>query len=380
MLHPLKTSQFQIARHLFHKLEQYQPMCTSVLERVYPGRVFVDRVENPRTALLTTFIESEENSTWGFLAGEPTNENFNRTLNTAIFDRQVISPKTPVILLTCDPLDWGGHLTIVMAPRTPIWMPRWHYVCRQVRYDWKTALPDGFAVQPMDDSLSKRTGLDLPDDVRSTLEKWQRITSERFQDFGFITIDENGEIPVIAGWATIDFIANGDGDLGFFTQPNYRRRGLGTIAAAAALEHGFTNGLSQIHWTCDSENQGSIHTAEKLGLERLEGYQMALLVFDETEHLGNLAYFALQAKDFALSASAFEKAIELNPESPHFIYYEAAQAMAMTGNESKALVFLSQAVKRGWKDVEHAQQCEAFTGLKKAPEWSALIKRMKNTE
>ena len=345
-----------------------------MLEGVYPGKVFVDQLENPRTALLITYIESEARSTWGFLVGDSTNANTNRALNTAIFERQVIPAVSPVVLLTCDPDDWGGQMDIVMAPYPPIWMPRWHYVCRKVHYDWGKNIPEGFTVQPMQTEMLKDKLFELPDDVRATLEKWAAAESDQFADFGFVTLDQIAEKPIIAGWATIDFVAKGQGDLGFFTQPAYRRKGLGTIAAAAALEYGLTHGISQINWTCDAENQGSIGTATKLGLERIEDYQMAMLVFDEGEHMGNLGYFAFNAKDYALSARAYEKSLELNPENPHFIYYEAAQAMAMTDNPEKAFAFLSQAFERGWKDIEHAQQCKAFANLRDLPAWQQIVK------
>jgi RimJ/RimL family protein N-acetyltransferase len=260
-------------------------MCASVLAGIYPGHVFVDNLTQPRSALLTTFIESEAHGVWGFLAGDPANDTFNRALNAAIFNRQVFSGDAPVLLLTCEPQDWGGQLATVLAPRPPIWMPRYHFISRQVGFDWRAALPQGFTVDRMSDALLQMPGLQLPEDVAATLAKWRSLQSERFTDFGFVTLDRTGVQPVIASWATVDFIADGAGDLGFFTQPDYRRRGLGTIAVAAALEHGFASGLQQVNWTCDADNPGSIRTAEKLGLERIADYTMALLLMDEKRHM-----------------------------------------------------------------------------------------------
>jgi RimJ/RimL family protein N-acetyltransferase len=133
--------------------------------------------------------------------------------------------------------------------------------------------------------------------VAATLEKWQRLAQEGFvergfMDYGFVTLDVRSERPVICSWASVDFIANGYGDLGFFTQPDYRRKGLGTIAVAATLEDGFQRGLKQVNWTCDADNPGSFHTAEKLGLERIADYQMAFLLFDEKQHLEVLQRFS----------------------------------------------------------------------------------------
>ena len=118
-------------------------MCTAVLEGVYPGKVFVDNPIRPRSALLTTYIESEASGTWGFLAG--------------------------------DPIDWGGQMDVVLSPRPPIWLSRYHFVSRKVNFDWRTALPEGFAVKPINKELANTPGLELPTDIADTLQKWQTI-------------------------------------------------------------------------------------------------------------------------------------------------------------------------------------------------------------
>jgi RimJ/RimL family protein N-acetyltransferase len=260
-------------------------MCTAVLEGIYPGRVYVDDPARPRTALLTTYIESEAHGIWCFLAGEPANDAFNQYVNTAIFSRQIISNNTPSVLFTCDPDDWGGQIDVVVAPRPPIWIPRFHFICHAGALGRRPALPPGFAVEPMSEDLNEAPGLQLPEDVVATLAKWQAMTDPRLMDFGFVILDHTRSQPVIAGWATVDFIADGAGDLGFFTQPDYRRRSLGTIAASVALDYGFTNGLQQVNWTCDADNPGSIRTAEKLGLERIGDYHQAVLIMDEKSHM-----------------------------------------------------------------------------------------------
>ncbi len=229
-------------------------MCASVLEGVYPGRVFVDNLAAPRSALLVTFIESESSGAWAFLAGDPANQVFNQALNQAIFKRQVISPKAPIVLWTCDPQDWGQNMAVVLHPQPPIWIMRYHFIARQVGYGWRPVLPEGFTVERMGTGLRQQEGLELPGDVAATLDKWDEMkrlgyTDRGFMDYGFVTLDMRVEKPVIAGWATVDFIVHGHGDLGFFTQPDYRQQGLATIAVAAALEDGFRGGLQQVNWT-----------------------------------------------------------------------------------------------------------------------------------
>ncbi len=284
-MQPLSTDQASKIGPLFQRLTQSQPMCTAVLEGVYPGKVYVDDPAQPQTALLTTYIESEAHGMWCFLAGEPANDIFNQSLNAAIFSRQIIAGSTPIVFFTCDPDDWGGQMDTVVAPRPPNWIPRYHFIGRQVSFNWRAALPPGFAVEPMSDDLRQLSGLQLPEDVAATLSKWQAVTDPRFMDFGFVILDHTSPRLVVASWATVDFIAAGTGDLGFFTQSDYRRGNLGTIAASAALEHGFATGLRQVNWTCDANNPGSIHTAQKLSLERIEDYHQAVLIMDEKRHM-----------------------------------------------------------------------------------------------
>jgi GNAT superfamily N-acetyltransferase len=281
MIYPLEPINYKVVKKLFHSLGQTQPMVSSVLEGIYPGRVYVDNVSDPETAVLLTYIESEAQGVWVFLAGDPANATFNMDLNRSIFDRQVISPQAPVVLFTCDTSAWDNYMPAVMTPAQVLRVPRWHFICRSVKQPREGVLPDGYTIQPMGKALSQLPGLELPEDMKSTIEKRNAISDDRFQDYGFVILDKTGPKPMITCWATVDFIVNGFGDLGFFTQPDYRRRGLGTMVVAAALEYGFNNkGLRQVNWTCDANNEGSLRTAQKLNLERIEDYMMYVLIFD----------------------------------------------------------------------------------------------------
>jgi len=296
MLHCLPGNQTLKAAPLFERLAHSQPMVAAVLEGVYPGKVFSDDPGQPRTALLTTAIESEAHGVWCFLAGDPANAAFNQALNAAIFSQTFFAAEVPVLFFTADPDDWGGQYPALFVPRPPVCFRRYHFIARRgiarrVAFDWRANLPEGFTVEPLDSRLRKLSGLQLPEDVATTLAKWERLRSGAspagpgFKDFGFVTLDRSKAQPAIASWATVDFVSGTAGDLGFFTRPEYRRRSLGLIAVSAALEHAFESGLQQVNWTCDADNPGSIRTAEKLGLERIEDYTQALLVMDEEEHL-----------------------------------------------------------------------------------------------
>ena len=125
MFRELSQSDFARVRPLFRALA-YQPFCTAVLARLHPGRIFVDDVETPQTACLI------REDGWSFLAGEPDNMAFNQALHTAIWERAVIDEDAAVLLFTCEPPSWQARLPAIFAPRTPVAMPRRHYLCQQL--------------------------------------------------------------------------------------------------------------------------------------------------------------------------------------------------------------------------------------------------------
>jgi len=286
----LSREHFSLVQPQFAGLSKTQPMCTAVLAGIYPGRIYVDQAEAPTAALLLTWIESETNGVWAFLAGDPSNVAFNREVNQGIRTRRIINGQTPMLFWACDPGDWGECLDQVFDPFRPIWFPRYHFLALRALPNWRVRVPEGYVVEPLADDLLLRSGLVIPPDVAATLEKWRGLRRSdtlggQFNDYGYVILDVRGDSPVIASWATVDFIANGRGDLGFFTQPEYRRQGLGVTVVSAALDAGFTRGLvQQVNWTCDADNDGSTRTAQKLGLERIADYQMAFWMLDEQRH------------------------------------------------------------------------------------------------
>jgi RimJ/RimL family protein N-acetyltransferase len=342
-----------------------------VLAGIHPGRILVDDASQPRTALVT------RDDGWCFLAGDPGNDGFNRAVNRAIRDREIVSPKASTLLFTCHPEEWEGKLGDVFAPRQPIAARRRRYACGEMRYDGRSELPAGLTIQPMDESLLKRPDLRVPDEVVQTIRRWRSIADPGIADFGFVAIQETARgTSEVASWATIDAVVEGVGDAGLFTEARHRRRGLATLTAAAALEHGLAHGLSEVNWTCAEDNAGSIRTAEKLGFERLPDYMMYYFVFDEAQHLAHLAYQLLESGRAREAIDALEQSLALTDDPPYWLYHDAARAWAALAEPAEALKALNQAVDRGWCDADGTRACQEFKPLHRLPEWEAVLERM----
>jgi RimJ/RimL family protein N-acetyltransferase len=373
MIYELDPSKYEAARSLFNVLEEYQPMCSAVLEGVYPGKVFVDDLNKPGSAFLCTFITSEDDGVWGFLAGEPSNDVFNNALNKAIHNREIISEKASIVFLTCHPEDWFGQLPIVFHPRQPIPMLRRHYECHEFASDWRSDVPEDYDIRRLDESLLTHPKLKIPDEISKMLKKWRSISDPRLNDFGLVCIHGDR----IVSWATMDFISGGVGEAGIFTLEGYRRQGLATVVTAAAVEHGLSHDLSKINWTCTESNIASIRTAEKLGFVRRRDYMMYYMIFDEVEHLGNLAYSYLLSEHYREAVDIFEENLALRDGLPIWAYYDVARGWAGLGNQEKMFVYLNTLAERGWTGVESLEGCKEFVPWRETPEWISLLERMR---
>jgi RimJ/RimL family protein N-acetyltransferase len=382
MIHKLDRGQVAAARSLFRPLIEYQPACAAVLDGTYLGTVFADDPDQPQTAFLTTFLSA--GTMWGFLVGN-SNDTFNRALNEAIFGRRIIDGGVSSLLLTCHPEDWYGQLPVVCNPRQPAPMPRRHYVSRALDYDWEATLAEGFSIHPMDGSLLDRPNVHLPGDVREVLDRWRSVPVERLRDFGFVVVHEGPASGPASGkhgaevvsWATVDFVSGDTGDIGFFTEERYRRRGLATAVAAAALEYGLAHGLSRISWTCSEDNLGSIRIAERLGCERERDYVMHVLSLDQAQNLAEMAYASLMQGRYRQAVDLLEQYRALRGDPPAWYDHDLARAWAGLGNREEAFECMTRAVERGWTSIEETEGCSEFESLHGSPQWQALLARLR---
>jgi len=58
-------------------------------------------------------------------------------------------------------------------------------------------------------------------------------------------------------------------EVGIYTAPDHRGKGLATAAVAAAVEHCLQRGIDHIGWHCWSPNEASFRTARRVGFEHV---------------------------------------------------------------------------------------------------------------
>jgi len=293
VIYELNKADYEKVRPLFHPLA-WHLTSAAVLNGNSPGKVFVDDPGTPQTA----FMFSPEGS---YLAGNPDNDAFNRAFNHAIHTGEVPGEKVNALFFVYHPESWEARLAALFDPRPPIAMQsrchvmkqprrhvmkqprrhvmkRRHYVCRQVRYDWRANLPDGFAVRRITEALLSQAGLSIPDHVHSWMENnWGSTADFLERGFGFVTIHDDQAV----SWSLADCVSGDACEIGIRTAEGFRRRGLAAITAAAAVEYALSSGLAMVGWHCPEDNHGSIGTAEKVGFEKESDYTMYYILLQQ---------------------------------------------------------------------------------------------------
>jgi RimJ/RimL family protein N-acetyltransferase len=342
----------------------------AVLDGNNPGRVLVDDPANPQTA----FMFSPEGC---YLVGNPDNDTFNCALNNAIYAREVLGEKVNALWFVYHPESWKARLAALLDPRPPIEMLRRHYVCRELKYDWRANVPDGFAVRRINEALLNRAGLKIPDHVHGWMENnWGSRADFLQSGFGFSTVHGDE----VVSWSLADCISGDACEIGIHTVEAFRRRGLAAITAAATVDYALANGFSMVGWHCAEENLGSIGTAEKVGFEKERDYAMYYIFLDEAYHLAEMGYVAFKAGRHQETAGLYERVFAVSGNPPNYFYYLAARAWSALGNRDKAFEYLNAAVDHGWANINHMQDCREFGKLHGTLEWENVLERVRQNE
>jgi RimJ/RimL family protein N-acetyltransferase len=374
MIHELRPADFEKARPAFGPEMAYNLIVSAVLDGSSPGRVWVDDPAQPRAAFL-----------WGaegwYLDGAP-NAAFAEALNPLIMTeirRQVLAVGQAEFFLGYESPGWAALEAAIFAGAPSILRnPRRHYVCRALAVDWQALLPAGYEVARIDADLLARPGLDVPEHVHSWMGcNWGGAEAFFARGFGFATLCDHA----IVSWSLADCISRGQAEIGIQTRPDYRRRGLATITAAAAVEYALGSGLEAVGWHCNEINRGSIGVAEKVGFALERHYTHHYFYFDPANHLAEQGWIAFRAGDYRETVACYARVFpEWDAErfgpAPDYLYILAGRAWAALGEPGRALEFLNAAVDAGWDDREDARAIPEFAALHGTPGWAALLARL----
>jgi tetratricopeptide (TPR) repeat protein len=279
MIQELMEKEFHKVKHLFEEKPFIEGL-RSILERiVVPKQVFVDKKDDPQTAVIVVFLHTDLRI-WLYFGGRADNEEFNKEFRRMLYEEPILKDKEEKLVEFCGELSNRGWEEGVQSVfKDPYQENRLYFEIKELKLkNWRDFIPEGYSVELIDLSLMEKDH--LKSDMwynylfYGTLRTHWFPFEEGLKDIrGFLLVREDQEVVsfCVLGYLTKDndIEVNGIGTLG-----EYRRRDFASIVGAATVEYCLPK-YKTIRWVCSSTNVGSYKTAERIGYERIGEYKRA---------------------------------------------------------------------------------------------------------
>ncbi len=371
MFQELDPSQFEGIRSLFQNFD-YSLSILAAIEGNNPGRIFVDNPHEARTALALTvegYLLAGESEDLEIIGG------LQRLFKERIFTGEVYVNGNQSMSLAVHPQSWEERLPELIPTHEVEINERYHYLCRELKFDWRNHIPEEYFVRRVDRAFQADPEIIFP----GALSEWMDFeavwwSKEEFYSKGISFAVLHGN--EVVAWCTPDCVAGDRIDVGIITHRAHRRKGLAAVAVAATVEECLKQGFGAIGWHCNADNTGSWKTAEKVGFYRNREYSYYYYMYDPIDHLAELGWYYYKRGKYEKTVNYYEQVFTLRDENADYYYHLAASAWALLGNVGKALKYLKEAARAGWSHAEWTKSQEEFEILHGMSAWDAVLTQM----
>src|SRR4030043_24528 len=383
MMYELEKRNYSKVLPLFRELE-WNLITRAVVEGTSPGRVYVDRVEDPRTAFMST-VEGY------YLAGNVNDSEFNTSLNKLILDSlfagDTVRKNETDVAIGFHPSSWGNRMPTIFRGRTPLTTARRHYICSELKANnWEDCVPEGFQVKRIEEELLRIPRLEIPEHVTDWMKtNWGSISAFLERGFGFCALHDKK----IVSWSLADCASSNACEIGIHTREDYRRQGLAALTVAATVDYALSGRFRYVGWHCDEYNLPSIKTAEKMGFKLERKYIQFYACSNEAHHLEETAQAHFRAGRYGEAVASYEKFFATPQEQlPNWLratlprelgvhYFRVASAKAFIGDRNGAMEYLEKAIDNGWLYIDFLKGRKEFESMHSAPEWKHIMRKMR---
>jgi RimJ/RimL family protein N-acetyltransferase len=261
----LRSTDYADVRALFHGT-YLKLVIDSVIAGNSVGSLWVDAPAQPQSALLW------DNGACFYLVGRADNPTFNGRL-AQLFSTD-LAPRArargiDVLRILYSSAEWESHLDVVFPTLPLTRRPRVVYSLGGLKFpDWRSKLPTGFQIRPIDQILLADATLgNLPDLTQKIKNYWSSQTHFLQQGFGFCLV---GDGQIICR-CTAEYVSLGKCAIGIATAAPYRQQGFATLTASAFIESCLVRQIVP-YWDAWQRNTASAATAEKIGLRKVQDY------------------------------------------------------------------------------------------------------------
>lgn len=269
-MYELPVTEYHRVKPLFQAMDHHLAV-NSILEGTLPAKIYTNHPLHPQVALTWTQHRF-------YLAGSRVNERLNEALIQFFTETawpQAREAGEETFVLYYEPDHWEIKLDAQKAQRQ-------FYRFKELRYSWRTLLPQGFALQFVDGILLARKQLQNLDALTEEVCSWFGSVRD-FLDkhFGVCVLDGDETV----GWCLSEYNGADRCEVGVLTIEPYRQRGLAAVMASALVEHALSRGISYIGWHCYANNAASGATARKVGFEKVRDYAVYVGRFDQSDRI-----------------------------------------------------------------------------------------------
>jgi len=223
------------------------------------GKAYADNLDTPQVALL-------EHQGISFLAGDSNNPSVGELLEHIPEKKLIVVP----------PGNWEAVINEYWGYRLKPY-PRTKFSSEglDIKHmrDIQDNLPDGMAIE----EVTVETLRYVSDNAKSVISLLSP-TLEQFMENNFGFIVREGETIVSLALAASP-LYNNEFEIHIETHPDYQKRGLAMISAAALIQYSLENGMVP-HW--DADNPPSAKLATKLGFSEPEEYNAYYWISETT--------------------------------------------------------------------------------------------------
>jgi RimJ/RimL family protein N-acetyltransferase len=357
-LYTVDPAGYHRLRPVFAELETIHLQLRAILEGASPGTVYADDSGDPATALA---ISGRSH----YLAGVEKNRVFNVAVHALL-------PRDTYFVLFCDLTQWGHALEqIVEGTYAVRARSRYYELARLKTTAGDVTVPPGLSLERVDVRFLGRELEHLDELTDSIRDDWPSLEAFLAHGFGYALRDQDSVIT----WSLSDYVCEERCEMGIFTHPDYRRRGLGTLTAAATAATGLSRGLTCIGWHCWDNNVGSRGVADNVGFEQKATYEVFI------NHWPAMNVTDMSRDEFRAFAQRYENEFAVQPPASGFPHVVAAKAWALSGDRAGCFRHLHRAVDLGWlRSIEHLRRLwpELWHNprLEEMEEWRGLVRRL----
>lgn len=268
MIYELKESQFHKIEHIM-KGNLINLEIKAVANNYNPGWIFVDNLENPKSAI----VWSKGIEGFYFL-GQEDNLEFTNYIDKYVTDEIISRAKKTGL----DRFEFSGTSRKWDIALDKIFNNRVLHRSKQFVYKHKNLpkslkekniIPDGVQVRRVDEELLN-SDIENLDFVKSiVLEWWNNIEDYYNNGIGFCTLYGN----VIVSSCVSSFVSNNTMESHIVTLDRYRKKGFAKIAVKEFLGYCMTYNYEP-YWDCMESNTGSRALAESLGYHKDFEYKL----------------------------------------------------------------------------------------------------------